>query len=82
MRRIIEFIYWVKIFLAPVFAALIIIAIISSLSSGFNQWLLLLFLPAIVFGVLLAERARRKYGSSNFYAKPSNTPDIPNSDTE
>lgn len=82
MRRIIELIYWVRIFLAPVFAVVIIIGIIASFSSGFSQWLLLLFIPAVLTGVLLAERARRKHGCSNFYAKPSNTPDIPNSDTE
>lgn len=75
MRALIELIYWVKIFLSPNFFAILIIFILSTIYS-YSHWYLLLFIPSIIFGVKLAERARKKYGTSTYFAKPMNTPDI------
>lgn len=75
MRSIIEAIYWIRIFLSPNFLVGLILAIIHSVS-GFRYWQLLLFIPSIVIGILLAERARKKYGTSNYVAKTMNTPDL------
>lgn len=76
MRLLIESAYWIGVFLSPNFAALLVIALLYSIYDYFSYWYLLLFLPSIIIGFLLAERARKKYGASNYYAKPSNTPDI------
>lgn len=75
MRSIIELIYWVKIFLSPNFFAILIIFILSTIY-GYSNWYLVLFIPSIIFGVKLAERARKKYGTSTYFSKPMNTPDI------
>lgn len=75
MRHLIEAIYWLRIFLSPNFAVGLIIAILYSIS-GFSYWYLILFIPSIIIGVLLAERARKKYGASNYIAQPMNTPDL------
>jgi|GEM_PF-3688313 len=76
MQTLIEIIYWIKILLSPVFVAVLIIGILYSLNGYFSYWYLLLLIPASVVGIALAERARRKHGTDNYYAKPMNTPDI------
>lgn len=75
MRTLIELIYWIKIFLSPVFLSILIIFILSTIYS-YSNWYLLFFIPSIIIGIKLAERARKKYGTSNYFAKPMNTPDI------
>ncbi len=75
MRSLIELIYWVKIFLSPNFIAILIIFILSTIYN-YNNWYLLLFIPSIIIGIKLAERARIKYGTSTYFSKPMNTPDI------
>lgn len=76
MRSIIELVYWIKIFLSPNFAALLIIAILYNIVGFFSYWYLLLFIPSLILGIFLAERARRKYGTSIYDAKHMNTHDI------
>lgn len=76
MKTITEYIYWLKIFLSPVFFVTLINVILYSVLDSFSNWYLLLYVPGAVAGFLLAERARKKYGTSNYYAKPMNTPDI------
>lgn len=66
MRHLIEAIYRLRIFLSPNFAVGLIIAILYSIS-GFSYWYLILFIPSIIIGVLLAERARKKYEASNHH---------------
>lgn len=75
MRTLIELIYWIKIFLSPIFLSILIIFILSTKYS-YSNWYLLFFIPSIIIGIKLAERARKKYGTSNYFAKPINTPDI------
>lgn len=75
MNRLFEIIYWVKIFLSPNLVIVLLLAILSS-TYDFKSWYLLLFIPSIIYGTLLAERVRKKYGTSNFFSKTMNTPDI------
>lgn len=76
MRTLFEVIFWIKIFLSPNFAVVLIIGLLYKIFGTFSYWYLTLFVPGIFFGVILAERARKKYGTSDYYAKPMNTPDI------
>lgn len=55
--------------------AVLLIGILSSVFE-FSWWFCLLFFPAAVIGVLLAERVRKKHGSSVYWSKPMNTPDL------
>lgn len=75
MRRIIEVIYWIKIFLSPNLFAVLIIFILYN-QFDYSNWYLLFFIPSIIIGIVLAEKARRKYGASFYFSKPMNTPDI------
>lgn len=75
MRTIIELIYWVRIFLSPNFFSVLIIFILYTIF-GYSNWYFLFFIPSIFFGVKLAERGRKKYGTSTYFSKPMNTPDI------
>ncbi|MCB9044575.1 MAG: hypothetical protein H6550_00415 [Chitinophagales bacterium] len=76
MNLLMEMIYWIKIFLSPVFIAVLVIAGLYSLMGHFNYWYFLLFIPASVVGIIMAERARKKHGTGHYYSKPMNTPDI------
>ena len=67
--------YLIKIFLSPVFMAILVITIVGSIF-GFNQWLCLLFVPALIIGILIAERARRGAGTVEYWSSPMNTPDL------
>lgn len=75
MNTLFEIIYWIRIFLSPNFIAGLIIGILSSVW-GFSYKYGILFIPSVVIGVFLAERARKKYGTTNYIAKTMNTPDI------
>ena len=75
IQKLIESTYWLRIFLSPVFIAILLIGILSSLSS-FNWFFCLLIIPAIIVGIVIAERARKKYGASAYWSKPMNTPDL------
>lgn len=75
MNTLFEILYWIRIWLSPVFVAGLVIAILSSVWF-FSAWYLLLLIPAVLLGTYLAERARRKYGTANYIAKTMNTLDI------
>lgn len=75
IRNFIEAIYWFGIFLSPVLMTVLLIGIVSSIF-GFHGYYCWLLLPGAMAGILLAEYARKKYGCSNYWSKPMNTPDI------
>jgi len=73
---IIEIIYWIAIFLSPVILFSAIAASIY-ISNENNFWLSVIVLSlGVVFGVLWAERIRKKYGCSRYMSKILSTPDI------
>lgn len=55
--------------------AVLFIGILTSIFD-FKWFFCLLLLPGIIIGVWLAENKRKKYGSSNYWSKPMNTPDF------
>jgi len=69
MDDIMEIIYWFQIFLAP-FLPLSIIGIIIYFNNTNYGWLcILLMILGIIFGILLAERIRRKYGTTTYMGR-------------
>lgn len=76
MSTLIEIAYWIRIFLSPNFVVILIMAILYSVNDHFSYWYLVLFIPGIIIGIALAEQARKRHGTSNYYSKPMNTPDI------
>ena len=75
MNKVFEIIYWIKIFLSLMLVCTLIILIIGSIFY-FYYWLLLLYFPATLIGFYIAERARKKYGTTVFWSKTMDTPDI------
>lgn len=68
-EAIVEAVYWFLIFLSPMLIATVIAAVVYF--NNEEQIVLPLAILGIGFvgGVLLAERIRRKYGCSTFYAR-------------
>lgn len=65
---IVEIVYWFLFFLSP-FIVFVIIAGIVYLNNPNNHWLPIgLLILGIILGILLAERIRRKYGTSAYMA--------------
>lgn len=75
IEKIFEMIYWIKILLSPILIGTLILIILSSIF-GFDVWFCLIYIPSLVVGVIMAERIRKKYGTSNYWSKTMNTPDI------
>lgn len=78
MNFLIEGIYWIKLFLSPVLVAILLMVVLS-VWNGYTHWYLLLLVAGIIAGIWLAERIRRKYGTSNYYTSLADTPDLPES---
>ena len=65
----IEAMYWLRLFLAPVFAMLFI-AFLIHWNVPLPAWIWWAMLAlGILLGVLFAERIRRKYGCANYVAR-------------
>ena len=66
---IMEIIYWILIFLTPLLA-IGIIGVIIYLNKPDNYWIsILLFIAGAVLGIMLAERIRRKYGTTTYMGR-------------
>lgn len=65
IRSLIEAYYWSKIFLSPIFIALLILGVIYSIADFQNKYFWLL-LPAAILGIVWAEKARKSRGTSVF----------------
>lgn len=66
---IMEIIYWILIFLSP-FLALSIIGIIVYLNNPDNSWVsIVLFIIGAILGTILAEKIRRKYGTTTYMGR-------------
>ncbi len=64
-----EVIYWFQIFLAP-FIPLSIISIIIYFNNTNDGWLcILLMIIGAILGIILAERIRRKYGTTTYMGR-------------
>lgn len=76
MNRLVELIYWIKIFLSP-FLTLNAIGFVVYLSDKHFLWIsVLLGLIGTILGVFWAERVRRRTGTAQFMAKIHHTDDI------
>lgn len=72
----IELVYWVASFLSP-FLGMGLVAIILLFAFDVNIIVFYIIIGlGIIAGVFLAERIRRKYGSSNYWGRILATPDI------
>lgn len=73
---LIESCFWVLSFLSPVFGGFLISAIVySAIGLSFVGFVIILSISLLV-GISFAERNRRKYGSSIYWGKIYETPDI------
>jgi hypothetical protein len=69
MDDIMEVIYWIQLFMAP-FLPLSIIGIIIYFNNTNYGWLCVtLMLVGVVLGIILAERIRRKYGTTTYMGR-------------
>jgi hypothetical protein len=69
MDDIMEAIYWFQIFLAP-FIPLSIVGIVIYFNNTNCGWLCtLLMIVGVILGVILAERIRRKYGTTTYMGR-------------
>ena len=73
---IIELIYWVLIFLSPFLISAVISCIIYFTNENLLWLSILILTSGFIFGVIYAERIRKKYGCSKFMGRILATPDI------
>jgi hypothetical protein len=76
LKFFIESVFWLQIFLCPFLAGGIIAFLLYS--SQQDLWPVSIFfvLTGFVFGIILAERIRKKYGCSRYLSRILSTPDI------
>ena len=72
----IELIFWVLTFLSPVSGFGIIAGILYSAFDISFEVVLVILAIGSVFGILFAERIRRKHGCTNYWSRIFSTPDI------
>lgn len=76
MNRLIELIYWIKIFLSP-FLILVAMGLVVYVYDQHFLWIsVLLGLIGAILGVFWAERVRRRTGTAQYMAKIHHTDDI------
>jgi membrane protein YdbS with pleckstrin-like domain len=69
MDRVMEIIYWIQIFLSP-FLISIIVAVIAYFNIPDNYWLPIgILITGASVGIILAERIRRKYGTTTYMGR-------------
>lgn len=68
-EAIVEAVYWFLIFLSPMLVAVVIAAVIYFNNEAQVILPIVILGVGFVCGVVLAERIRRKYGCSTFYAR-------------
>ncbi len=68
-EAIVEAVYWFLIFLSPTLVAVVIAAVVYFNNEEQATIPLVILGVGFLTGVLLAERIRRKYGCSTFYAR-------------
>jgi uncharacterized membrane-anchored protein len=68
-HTVVEIIYWVLIFLSPVFGFLLVGLMLVTLADLPVGYLYGSLCVGAVPGVILAERIRRKYGCANFWSR-------------
>jgi hypothetical protein len=77
LRRLIEIIFWISLFISPVLFSLLIAFIVVINMNEFNiYWFYSIGAIGIIIGFIFAEYIRRKYGCSNFYSKLLNMPEF------
>lgn len=76
MNKLVELIYWIRIFLSPFLVAAFLAACFYMYNERFLWLAFLLLVTGALVGGILAERVRRKYGTTNYVAKIHETPDI------
>jgi uncharacterized membrane protein YfcA len=80
MEDIMEVIYWIQIFLAP-FLPLSIIGVIIYFNNVNYSWLcIVLIIIGAVLGIILAERIRRKYGTTTYMGRIKGNSEFINED--
>jgi hypothetical protein len=76
MNRLVELIYWIKIFLSP-FLILVAMGWVVYVYDQHFLWIsLLLGITGTILGVFWAERVRRRTGTAQYMAKIYHTDDI------
>lgn len=69
MDDIMEAVYWIQLFLAPFIPFSIIGVIIYFNNTNYGWLCIVLIILGGVLGIILAERIRRKYGTSNYIGR-------------
>ena len=80
MRRVFEFfiesIFWLQIFLCPLLAGFGAAFLVYNYRPALLPLSIFFVLTGFVFGIVLAERIRKKYGCSRYLSRIFATPDI------
>jgi hypothetical protein len=76
MNRLLELIYWIKIFLSPFLILVAIGWVVYVYDQNFLWISVLLGITGTILGVFWAERVRRRTGTAQYMAKIYHTDDI------
>lgn len=76
MNKLVELIYWIRFFLSPFLVAAFLALVIYTHDKRFLWLAILLLLTGAVVGSIVAERIRRKHGTTHYAGKIHETNDV------